>query len=138
MAIAMKQSCRCHGLALIETALVLIVLLMITFGALEYGWMFTKQGEVTNAARTGARIGVRPNASNADVSAAISDVLTRTGLAGGQTVTLSPSDVTSLEPGQSFSVTVSISYETHELTGFPFLPTPSTLDATVTMAKEGP
>lgn len=129
---------RCRGLALIETALVLVVLLMISFAALEYGWMFTKQGEVTNAARAGARDGVRPFATNNDVLSSIESTLTRTGLNANYDVTLEPSDVSSLEPGTAFTVTVSLDYTEHELTGFPFLPTPDSLVATVTMAKEGP
>jgi len=126
------------GIALIETALVMVLLLMISFAALEYGWMFTKQGEVTNAARAGARDGVRPLGTNADVLGSIDSALARTGLNQDYEVTLAPSDVSSISPGTAFTVTVSIDYTEHELTGFPFLPTPDVLAATVTMAKEGP
>jgi len=58
---------KCHGIALVETALVLPMLLLVSLGAIRYGHIFLRAQEVTNAARNGARVGVRPSSQNIDV-----------------------------------------------------------------------
>ena len=122
-----------------ETALVLMLLVTLTFAAIEYGWLFTSAGYVTNAARQGARIGARPDATSADVQSAVNTLMNNVGMgSSGYSVTLSPSDVTSLTPGQALSVTVSVPYNNIEITGFPLLPLPANLRSQATMAKEGP
>jgi Flp pilus assembly protein TadG len=127
------------GIALIELAILLPLLLIITFGVIEFGWMFTKTAEITNAARHGARVGVRPGATSASVQADITTFMNAAGLGtSGYSVALSPADVAGLAPGQTFTVTVTVPYANVNLTGFPLIPTPANLQAKVTMAKEGP
>ena len=60
-----------RGAALVEMALVLLLLLTLTFAILEYGWIFLKSHHIANAARQGARIAATPDATPADVDAAI-------------------------------------------------------------------
>ena len=43
------------GSALVETAIILPILLVIVFGILEFGWMMYKTNTLNNAAREGAR-----------------------------------------------------------------------------------
>ena len=128
------------GLALIETAIVLPVLLLLSFGVLEYGWMFTKSGQITNAARHGARVGARADATSADVRASVASMMSRAGLGdSGYTVTISPPDVDALEPGAALAVRVQVApYSTIGLTGFPLVPVPNSLGTEAVMAKEGP
>jgi Flp pilus assembly protein TadG len=48
-----------RGAAAVEFALVLPVLLLILFGIIEYGWVFTAQIVLTNAVSEGARAGIQ-------------------------------------------------------------------------------
>ena len=52
-----RLKARQSGLATIEMAMVLPLLMLLTLGVIEYGWMFLKSQQITNAARQGARAG---------------------------------------------------------------------------------
>ncbi len=130
-----------RGLAVIETALVFPLLLLMTLGMLEYGWMFLKSQGVTNAARQGARVGARVDATDTDVRAAVAGAMTAAGIAGEDyEITMVPVDLTTLVPGAMLTVTVKVHYGGPEGIGFnvPLIPTPHELASTVTMAREGP
>lgn len=127
------------GLATLEAALVFPILLLLTFGVIDYGWMFLKAEQITSAARHGARIAVRADATNADVLTAIDSLLDSAGLSGsGYVVTYTPSDVSTPESGSVVTVAVSVPTAGISLLGSSFLPMPTDLQASVTMAKEGP
>ncbi|MBI4602466.1 MAG: pilus assembly protein [Planctomycetes bacterium] len=128
-----------RGLALVEAALLLPVLFLLTFALIEYGWLFLRAQQITNAARQGARVAARADAVNADVRAAVQNALAGTGLvAADYTLTTSPADVSSLDGGEVLTVTISVPYENVQLTGVPFIPVPERLRAATAMAKEGP
>jgi len=58
----MKRTSRTRGQALIETALTVTILVLLSLGILQFGYAFVELGMVTNAARDGARFGAaRPN-----------------------------------------------------------------------------
>jgi len=128
-----------RGIVLIEMAIVLQLLLLLTFAVIEYGWIFTKSGEIVNAARNGARIGVTIDATNSDIQNAVAALMTQAGLGdSGYAVDISPSDVTLLNAGDTLTVTVTVNYDDNiELTDFPFIPVPETLEAAISMAREG-
>jgi Flp pilus assembly protein TadG len=129
---------RRRGLATIEAAIVLPLLLLMTLGLIEYGWMFMKAQQVTNAARQGARVAARADATTVEVQQAVLDAMTMANLElSGYSLTINPVDPATPEPGQLIAVTVSVNYPDIEL-GMPLIPTPAALDETVTMAKEGP
>ncbi len=65
-----KTSCR-RGAMAVEAALILPVLLLLTFGGIRWGWLYLKAQQITNAARVGVRIAIRPDATDADVTGAI-------------------------------------------------------------------
>ena len=71
-----------RGSVLLEAALVLPVLLMIVFGAIEFGWAFYIKHSLQGAAYAGARAAIVPDATNSDVKAAISNAMSRGGLNG--------------------------------------------------------
>lgn len=133
----MRESRR--GTVTLETALVLPLLLLLTFALIEYGWLFLRAQEITNGARQGARTAVRPDATNADVQASISAWMEAAGIAG-YLVTLSPEDVhdENLHPGDPVTVTITVAYDSVRLMGLPWVPVPQDLRASVSMAKEGP
>jgi Flp pilus assembly protein TadG len=97
-----------RGGAVLETALVMGVLIMLSFGTAEYGFFFFIKNEVAGAAREGARAGIPTAATNSNVTAAISNVMTAANIPSNDyTVTLSPTDVSTATAGTPISVTVS-------------------------------
>jgi len=132
-------------MALIETAIVLLLLFLVTFGLLEYGWMFLKMGNITNAARQGARIAARPNATAAQAITAAQNALTQGNIPlASATVTVSPNPIpANYAPGSQITVTVSVKYSGANNNpkiglGLPFIPKPLNLTSTMVMAREGP
>ena len=61
-------------------AVILPLLLLLTFGALKYGWLFFKHQQVTNAARQMARVAIRPGDRADDLSSAFADWEGATGI----------------------------------------------------------
>lgn len=128
---------RYRGLETIEAALMVPLLVLLTFGIIEYGWLFLKAQEITNAARYGARIAIRPvDTAVGDAEAAIDVLMARAGMADtGYWVTISPA-VT--EAGDAFEVKVTVPSVNIAFMNAPWWPLPANLRASVTMAKEGP
>jgi len=68
-----------RGVALVEFAMVMPLLLLLVFGIMEVGWLFAQQVEVRNAAREGSRIAaVSAPDINGDSSFTYDDVVQRT------------------------------------------------------------
>jgi Flp pilus assembly protein TadG len=112
-------------------AVVLPLLLMVTLGAMKYGWLFLRAQQMTNAARQAARIAALPDSTVAEVQTAISTFL---GNAGITTFTVDPPLTTVAGP----TVTVGIRVDPNTVDLIPgYLPNPASLYVTVTMAKEG-
>ena len=128
-----------RGTTLVEAAIVVPLLLLLTFGLLEYGWLFIKSQQLGNAAREGARLAATPDATNATVNARISSLMSDAGMGGsGYTVTLTPSDVAAAATGESVKVSISVAYANVSVAGASMVPVPSTLGAAVSAMKEGP
>ncbi len=99
-----------HGGTLIETALCLALLMMLTFGAAEFGYFFYVKNVMAGAARNGVRAAIPSTAVNADVLSAVTTSMTSAGIrATAYTVTISPPDVSdsSVVAGTPITVTVS-------------------------------
>jgi Flp pilus assembly protein TadG len=128
-----------QGTALIELALVLMVLVLLTFAVMEYGWMFFRMQQVINTARAGARHSVLPDSTNVEVQQIVQSMMTTWGMgASGYTATISSADITSLESGELVTVKIEVPYENIELLGMSLFPIPTNLRGSATMAKEGP
>lgn len=124
---------------LVEAAMVLPLVMLLTMGVIEYGWMIYNQQLVTNAARHGARVAVRPDATSAEVQNQVLAVMTQGRLAGrGYTLTCNPTDVAAAAAGDPVVVTVNQPYVNIRLLGIPLIPVPNNLSTVVTMLKEGP
>lgn len=61
---------RRKGQALVETAVVLPILLLLSLGVFEFGRAFHAHTAVVRAAREGARVGMNPSAPNLTIAAA--------------------------------------------------------------------
>ena len=136
---ARRSGHRSHGLALVELAVILPLLLILSSGAIEYGWLFLCQHELTNTARQAARYAALPDTTSPQVTQQVFSLMTQYGLAKKSTdytLTITPSDVTSPPSGQLVTVRISLPYQNMALTSL--VPVPSSLNAQVSMEKEGP
>ena len=127
------------GLATVEMAIVVLLLLMVTMGAIQYGLLFLRTQQITNAARQGARIAILPTSGLSDVEAAVERLMAAAGMAkvkSGYSVTVLPGDLGG-DPGDAISVRIVVPAVNVALMNTPLLPVPANLGAEVTMAKEG-
>jgi Flp pilus assembly protein TadG len=100
-----------RGSTLIQTALVLPVLLSITFGTVEFGDYFWVKHNYMDAALAGANAACVAGASYSDVTAAVSNVLSSAKLNSNYTMTVKDngttiSTLTSAAAGDQLTVTV--------------------------------
>jgi Flp pilus assembly protein TadG len=123
------------GTTTVEAAIVLPIVLLVTFGALKYGWLFLKSQQITNAARQAARLAIRPGDRSALVLADITQQMDQSNIAG-YTVTLTPGDGNPLV-GDEVTVQITVPAANVDLLPLPFIPSPDSLGATITMSKEG-
>jgi Flp pilus assembly protein TadG len=137
--VKIQEKTRYRGLATVEAALVFPLLLLLTLGAIEYGWLFLKAQEITNAARNGARVAIRADATTQDVINVIDSLMMAAGMDGsGYAVQIIPGDVSSPAVGDAVNVQVTVPCANIIIIDTPLLPTPVSLGASVAMAKEGP
>jgi len=129
------------GLAVVEAALVLPLLLLVSLGAIKYGHLFLKAQQITNAARNGARTAIRVDADNDIVIAQVDSLMGAAGMPI-YTLTLTPGNVSSqADPpvikGQSVTVQIVVLAENVDILRVPLFPNPDQLGARVAMVKEG-
>jgi Flp pilus assembly protein TadG len=138
--IKIKKEIRYHGTAIVEMAIVITLLLYLTLGVIEYGWLFLKSQQITNAARQATRAAIRQNATNSQVTDIIEVLMAQAGMAwedSNYTVGI-PADISSVEAGNALTITITAPCANIALINAPdFLPTPGEIEAVVTMAKEG-
>ncbi len=88
----------------LEAALVLPILLLVVFGAIEFGFAFYVKHTLQGAARTGARASIVPGATNASVQAAVATTMQRGGMSNvTYTVTVKNGDTNSATSVNSMS-----------------------------------
>jgi Flp pilus assembly protein TadG len=128
-----------RGLATVEMAIVLLLLVMVTMGAIQYGMLFLRTQQITNAARQGARIAILPTSTVTDVENAIESLMAAAGMpraTSGYVPVITPGDLGG-EPGDAITVRITVPAANVALMNTPLLPVPANLGAEVTMAKEG-
>ncbi len=124
----MIKKLRCQkGVAAIEFAIVLPVLMIIVFGIIEFGLLMYDKQVITNASREGARIGISDAVvSDADIEAVVDNYIANNLITFGSTPT---SPVTTIVPGgdrtgmgmefgDDLAVTVTYNYDFLILPGF--------------------
>ena len=128
-----KKRTWARGATLVEMAVVLPLLLMVTMGAIKYGWLFLQAQQMTNAARQAARIAALPDSTVVQVQTVISTFLSQVGIHTGD-FEVDPALTSVAGP----TVTVGIRVDTSTVDLIPgYLPSPESLYVKVTMAKEG-
>ncbi len=124
------------GLATVEMAIVVLLLLTITFGTIEYGWVFFRMQQVSNVAREAARTAALADHTTADVQNRIDTLMGQWGLdAAAYTTTIYPSSFETSAVGSPVTITISVSYGDLQLISG-LVPTPANLTSSATMAKE--
>ena len=125
-----QKAARYHGTVLVETAIVLILLLMFLLGIMGFGYVFLRAQQVTNAARHGARLACVLNANLANVATNIDASLVTQGVSHNPTVIVYSANntVTATVYGKDLDIV--------HASGI--VPIPDTFTASVTMAREGP
>lgn len=128
-----------QGAALVEAAVVMPILILVTFGAIKYGWLIYRLQQVTNVTRQAARLAIRPSATDAEVVAAVDAWMGRAGL----TKDLYTTEIQNLGASPGSAITVSITVPTDStkidlVQTRGLLPKPKDLSVSVTMSKEGP
>ncbi len=101
------------GGAVLEAALVLPVILSLAFGTVEFGYFFYVKHTLQGAAREGARASIVSGATQSDVTTAVANYMTASGLSSsGYTVTTTPSNIASAAVGTSVQVQVQCTWGT--------------------------
>jgi Flp pilus assembly protein TadG len=140
----------------VEAAIIFPLLMLLTMGAIRYGWLFLKAQQLTNAARVGVRIAIRPDATAQEVTDAIDALFTpdRANISG-HTITFfmaeevdgvlqSPveiTDVVGLDVGVAITVKVTVPCANVDIMNIQMFkrlePDDWDLGAEATMGKEG-
>ena len=101
-----------RGVALVETALTLPLVLLITIGAVEFGRAYQTWQVLTNAAREGARVAVLPNVEDDDVETRVRAYLAagQLGAAAEATVTITRDTPLSIGASMATASNVVVDY----------------------------
>ena len=138
-----------RGSALIEAALTLPLLLLVSVGIFEFGRVFQTWQVLTNAAREGARIAVLPGTASGDVQARVRQYLQDGQLGGYSSATINVDQAATIAVGAGTAsasvVTVNYPYDFMVLNPFArlvvpnsSLGTPITISAAAEMRNESP
>lgn len=141
----MRQSFhkRSWGGAVLEMALVLPILLFLAFGTVEFGYFFYVKHNVQAAAREGARAAIVPSATNADVTAAVQQMMQAAGLgSSGYTTSITNTAGTTLTvstatAGTAIKVTVNCNWSQVGLRPLGLIGTSKVVTGATVMRKEG-
>ena len=132
------------GNAVLDMALVMPVLVYLTFGACEYGYALYVKHSLQAAAREGARAAIVSGATATDVQTAVDDSMLAAGFAQAKYTrppTISPAGWATAAAGTTIQVTVNTTWGT---IGVHVLPTAmggignaKAMSGSTTMRKEG-
>ena len=102
----MKRILDERGAALIEMAVTLPLLLLVTMGAVEFGRAYQHWQVLTNAAREGARMAVLPGVTDAAVKSRVTTYMTSGRLTAPNAATITVTRNTALGAGTASTVVV--------------------------------
>jgi Flp pilus assembly protein TadG len=136
------------GNAVLDAALVLPVLLSLTFGTVEYGYYFFLKHSMQGAVREGCRVGILSTATNAQVTQAVAASLFAAGLNSSSTTldakytcTTSPASVSGQSAGTTITVTLNTTWGQAGVRALPTylggIGTGKSISTATSMRKEG-
>lgn len=125
-----------RGVVVVENAIVLPVAFLFIWALFEFGRLLLAADCLIMAAQEGARVGVTPGSTSAQVQAEANSILTNS-LIGGATVVTTPAEIASLKTGEALTVTVQVPFS-----AITWLPVPQYLNGRVlrsscVMLREG-
>lgn len=101
------------GATIVEFAMILLPLLLMLMGCIEFGRYFWAQHVLSSAAAEGARMAILTDATDAQVNARIVQTVSDGGISATPTYSF-----TARTPGEPITVTVSVPYNVIALGGF--------------------
>src|SRR5215211_6661755 len=132
------------GNAVLDMALVLPLLIALTFGAVEYGYALYIKHSLQAAAREGARAAIVAGATATEVQTAVDSSMAAAGFAQTKYTrppTISPAGWTTAAAGTTITVSVTTSWGTAGISVLPSylggISSSKTLTGSTTMRKEG-
>ena len=133
-----------RGNAVLDAALVLPILLSLTFGTVEYGYFFFVKHSMQGAAREGCRAGIVPTADNTSVRNAVAASLYAAGLNSSQTsldtkytLTTTPSNVSGVTAGTAITVQLDCTWSNIGVRPLGLIGANKIVRGTTVMRKEG-
>jgi Flp pilus assembly protein TadG len=99
-----------RGQALLETALVLPLVLLVATSIFEFGRAYQTWQVLTNASREAARIAVLPGTTDLDIQTRVQQYLTAGQLAGTASVAVDRTRTISIGLGTAGSTRITVSY----------------------------
>ncbi len=139
---------RRRGTAAVEAALMMPLVVLMTFALIKYGWLFVKVQQVNNAARHGARVAARADSDDQLVKDEIKLLMDKIWPSGPDVdpppadwpVTIVPGITDGMPTGTIVTVTITIDYAGTPLDIIPvplLMPVPAKIAGTASMAREG-
>ena len=132
------------GNAVLDMALVLPLLIMITFGAVEYGFALYLKHSLQSAAREGARAAIVAGATATNVQDAVDASMQAAGFAQSKYTrppTITPANWQTMAAGNTITVTVQTTWGTAGVSVLPTylggIQTSKVLQGGTSMRKEG-
>lgn len=130
---------RRRGIAAVEFALVCVPLFVLMVGLIDYGIVFLKVQQITQAARAGARAACVADATNDRATAVIDAWMAQAEIAS-YTIAFTPSDVSTAAVGSAVKVEITVPTggdpANLALIRSGLVPVPENLVAAASMAKE--
>jgi Flp pilus assembly protein TadG len=109
---------RARGSSVLEMALVLPILVSLSFGVAEYGFYFFVKNTMQGAVTAGSRVGTTTSPTNSSVTTAVQNMMSASGFSSGNyTVSITDTqgnalDLSSAGSKVAFEVTVSANWGT--------------------------
>ena len=133
-----------RGAALIETAITIPIILLISVGIFEFGRAYQTTQVLTNAAREGARVAILADKTDTDVQTAVQTYMKTGGLPKWSTASVSINRNVPMGPSSASQITISYPFEFMVLNGVANLVTkgstagkPLTMQSVAIMRNEG-
>jgi Flp pilus assembly protein TadG len=140
---AISRRRRRSGSAVLDMALVLPILLSLSFGTVEFGYYLYVKHNLQAAAREGARAAIVPSAVTSDVTTAVQNMMTAAGLgSSGYTTAITDTNgatisVSTASAGTAIKVTVQCSWGTVGVRPLGIISASKPVIGTTVMRKEG-